>query len=320
MNNQVLLQKADLAIADLTANGGLLEPEQADAFIVKLIDQPTILGKTRVVPMSAPTRKVNKIGFDTRILHAGVASTALAAADRSAPTTSQITLTSKEVIAEVHLPYDVIEDNIERGNIGTRTDTSTGGSTGGIKDTIMTMIASRAALDLEELALLGDVTLATATPADAYLGLLDGYLKLSTVNVVDQGTVAITKAMFSNGLKAMPSRFLRNQAAMRHYLSPSQVVSWRDLIADRATVLGDQAMQGTNVVYGLGVQVDPVPLMPDASGMLTYPQNLIWGIERNIHVETDKDIRAREYIIVLTARVDFQIESVDAVVKYINIA
>ena len=35
MNNQVLLQKADLAIADLTANGGLLEPEQADAFIVK---------------------------------------------------------------------------------------------------------------------------------------------------------------------------------------------------------------------------------------------------------------------------------------------
>jgi len=59
--------------------------------------------------------------------------------------------------------------------------------------------------------------------------------------------------------------------------------------------------------------------MPAANGLLTDPKNLIFGIQRQIHIETDKDIRSREYIIVLTARVDFQIEEEEAVVKYTNI-
>ena len=41
--NQTLLAKADWAIGDLTANSGLLNPEQANAFIRKLLIQPTLL-------------------------------------------------------------------------------------------------------------------------------------------------------------------------------------------------------------------------------------------------------------------------------------
>ncbi len=130
--------------------------------------------------MSSPQRQINKISFATRILKPAVSNTPLSVGDRSSPTTEQVLLTTKEVIAEVRLPYDVIEDNIERGNIGQMTDTNGTPTSGGIRDTIMTLIAERAALDLEELALLGDTG-----SGDPYLALLDGWLIQSTSNVVD---------------------------------------------------------------------------------------------------------------------------------------
>ena len=68
--NKTLL-KADWAIGDLTANSGLLNPEQANAFIRKLLIQPTLLAQARKVVMNAPTRKINKIQFASRILKAG---------------------------------------------------------------------------------------------------------------------------------------------------------------------------------------------------------------------------------------------------------
>ena len=134
------LQKGDISVSDLVSNGGLLNPEQTNKFVRTIIDAPTILNEIRTVQMNSPKLEINKIGFGTRILKPAPASgTALAAADRSKPTTSKVTLDTSEVIAEVHVPYDVLEDNIERGNL---------------EDTIMFQIAERTALDLEELLIL----------------------------------------------------------------------------------------------------------------------------------------------------------------------
>ena len=328
MNNQELMQKADWAVSDLEANGGKLNPEQSSAFIRKLLVQPTILASARSVPMASPQRKINKIQFGKRILRARTSATALdtAAIDgafdpaaeataRAKPTTEQITLTTKEVIAEIHLPYDLIEDNIEGGNIGTMTGGS-GDATGGIKDTIMTLIAERAALDLEELALLGDTTLGVADP---YLDLVDGWLVQATSNVVDAGAAPISKTVFKNGIKAMPDQYLRNRAALRQYVSVDNETEYRDTLANRETSLGDANTTGANPVFAFGTRVEAASLMPAANGLMTDPMNLIFGIQRDIHIETDKDIRARNYIIVLTARVDFKIEEELAVVKYTNI-
>ncbi len=69
-SNGSLLRKADLAIADLSTNGGVLNPEQGAAFIRVLIKQPTLIRVCRVVEMTAPIRKINKIGFGSRILRA----------------------------------------------------------------------------------------------------------------------------------------------------------------------------------------------------------------------------------------------------------
>jgi len=328
MQNGNLIQKADMAVADLAANGGLLNPEQSNAFIKKLLVQPTLLNAARTVVMTGSQKEINKIGFGKRILRAASAGVPLsgAAVDgvfdpvveatlRAKAQTSKVLLNTSEVIAEIRLPYDVIEDNIERGNVGVQGDSGATGTSGGIKDVIMDMIAERAALDLEELALLGN----TANVADPYLALKDGYLTQSVSNVVDALAAPINKGIFKAGVIAMPDQYLRNRSSLRNYISIDNETEYRDTLANRQTALGDANLQGQNRLFAFGTGIEPVALMPAASGLLCDPQNLIFGIQRDISIEVEKDIRAREYIIVLTARVDFKIEEELAVVKYSNI-
>lgn len=309
MTNQEVIQKADLALSDL-AIAGKLNPEQTDRFIRTLIDQPTLLNAIRTVAMGAPEMKINKIGFGSRILRPAVSATALSPADRVKPDLGQVQLSTKEVIAEVNIPYDVIEDNIEKGNVNVPLQTGAGG----LHQTIVDLMAERSALDLEELAIKGD----TANVADAYLALQDGYLKLATANVTNVGG-AFEKTAVKSALKTMPTRYLRNRAAMQHFVSIDNETEIRDQYGARQTALGDQQVQGMLPVYIYGSRVTPVALMNGDSGLFTDPMNLIFGIQRNIMIEYTKDIRARVFIIVLTCRVDFAIEEVNAVVKYTGI-
>lgn len=308
-SNEDLIRKADLALSDLSTGGGLLNPEQTDRFIRTLIDAPTILSRCRVVTMNAPQRKINKIGFGSRILRVAVSATPLSAADRAKPDLSKVELNTKEVIATVYIPYDVIEDNIEGGNI---TVPPTSGA-GGLHDTIVTLMAERAALDLEELAIMGD-----SASADPYLALQEGFLKLSTANVVAAGGT-MTKTVLKNAVKAMPDKYLRNRAELTHFVSVDNETEYRDTYANRQTALGDSMLQGTSPIYAYGSQVVGVPLMPQAYDLFTNPMNLIFGFQRRITIEYDKDIEARIFKIVLTARVALAIEEVNAVVKVTGI-
>lgn len=322
-DNHTLLQKADLAMSDLTTNGGALLPEQAAEFIRKLIAQPTMVAQSRVVEMQASERKINKIGFGTRIMRKAVSAVALTSGQRSKPTTEQITMTTKEVIAEVRLPYDVLEDNIERGVSATNSAPNAPWSSG-LQETLVTLIAERAALDLEELALLAD-TAFTSGDADEqdYLSLFNGWLKLAaggSGNANDWGNAAIDKAMFLAAHKALPVQYLRNKGLMRHFLSTDQEANYRDTLANRGTALGDSYITGNAPVPAYGVPVEPVHLMPEAKSLFTNPKNLLFGIQRQVSMEFDKDITTRVYIVVLTARVAVTVEEVQATVLTTNIA
>lgn len=310
-SNTTLIKKADLALADLAANGGLLLPEQTDQFIQTLINAPTIINTARVVTMNAPQKKINKIGFGSRILRPATSATALADNQRAKPDLGQISLNTKEVIAEIHLPYDVLEDNIAGGNISA----AMGGSAGGLQDILVNLLGQRAALDLEELAILGDTT-----SADAYLALCDGFLKRASNHVVDAAGASISKDIFKAAIKAMPDKYLRNRSELNFFTSVDAETEYRDTVANRVTGLGDAALVSANALAAFGSNIVAAPLMPNTNGIYTNPNNLIFGIQRNINIEYDKDIRARKFIVVLTARVDFQIEEADAAVKIINMA
>jgi hypothetical protein len=201
----------------------------------------------------------------------------------------------------VHIPYDVLEDNIERGSL---------------ESTIMSMISERASLDLEELIILGD-----SGSADAYLALADGCLEQATSHVVDYSAspVAPTKAVFKEALKAMPNPYLRLKSAMRHYVSPHCEIEYADSLANRETPFGDAKITGWTPNYAYGVPVKSAALMPNDKALFTFPKNFILGIQRQIMIETDRDIRTRVLIVVLTMRIDIKFEEEDAVVKTLGI-
>lgn len=300
--SEQLSRKADIALSNLSADGGLLTPEQGNQFIRNLIDEPTLIRRVRTIPMNAPEREVNKIGFGSRILRAAKQTAGdrhLDAADRSSPDLGKVVLTTKEVQAELRIPYEVLEDNIERDNM---------------EDTILALIAERAALDLEELLINGDTG-----SGDAYLALHDGVLKRIASNTVDATDAAVDPDLFNDVVKAMPTRFRRNRQALRFFVPSDVEQDYRNDQAKRGTGLGDATLTGTQDLRLYGSGLLPVALMPDTNAIYTNPQNLLFGIQRQVSIETDKDIRGREVIIVLTARIAINIEEELACVKVNNI-
>jgi hypothetical protein len=59
--------------------------------------------------------------------------------------------------------------------------------------------------------------------------------------------------------------------------------------------------------------------MPTSNAILTDPKNIIWGVQRRVQMEYDKDIRERVIIVVLTMRIANEFEEEDMVVKATNI-
>lgn len=310
--NQNLL-RADLAISNLSSDGGLLSPEQANQFIDMIQEEPTILRQARVIRMGAPSVKVNRVGFGSRILRAAVQSGGaqddgdnaryVRAADRAKVTTSQIQLNDSELIAEVRLPYEVLEDNIEGDNFEAH---------------VMRLIAERAALDLEEWALWAD----TAS-GDAMLALQNGWLKRMTAHVADNAGAGPNPDLFSNALLALPQKYLRDLNKLRAFISMKNTIKYRKAVSARMTGYGDSALQNNIPLQAHGLQIEGAAMLyadtVGETGFVTFPQNLLFGIRRQITVETDKDIRSREYIIVLTLRAALQIDDAAATVKLTNI-
>ncbi|PCK20271.1 phage major capsid protein [Bacillus pumilus] len=305
MRNQEVINKAEVTLATLKT-GGLMNPTQSSTFIRMVQNAPTLLQDARVIPMDSDAQKIEKIGFGQRILRPGQEGVGLTNEQKSAPTTSTVELNAKEVIAEVNITYDTLENNIEGDNL---------------QNTIMQMLAERAAVDIEELILNGDTK-----SSDAYLAQLDGIRKQATSHIVDVAGEPLTRQVFKEGYKAVPPKYLRVPQEFRFYTSPGQEVEWKDKVADRQTGLGDAAVQG-GLSSAFGVPVKGIANMQpyDEDGtdvsdiLLTHPKNIILGFSRNIRIEVDKDIRRRKFIIVLTAKLDSKFEEEDAVAKIIKV-
>ena len=303
LDNRSLLAKADLALADLTNSGGLLQPAQAQKFIRVMINESKMMKEATVTPMKSPKQLIERIRFGSRILRPGSEGAPLPAGDRAKPDLFQTELDAQLFKAEVRLNNEVLEDSIERGQL---------------RNTIMTLMAERISLDMDEIVVNGD----TASP-DPFLAVLDGLLKQSTSNAVAAGGVPLTKTPLRDSIKTMPSEFLRNKGALRHYTSTDAELDYRDSLSDRATTLGDANLESERpVMYG-GVKVVPVPVFPENLGggnnetniLLTDPKNINVGIWRQIRVETDKLVSEGVLIIVATLRFDVKFVHEPASVK-----
>lgn len=304
--NRSILEKADLALADILTDNGVLQPATAQEFIRLLIKESKVMGMSKVVGLRAPKQLVNKMVFGSRVLRAGTEGTALPEADRSKPTFTKVEHDAQLFKAEVRVTNEVIEDNIERERL---------------RNTIMTMMAERISLDMEEVVVSGD----TAS-TDPFLAQFDGILELAASNVVHAGTVSLNKGIFRDMLKSMPSQYLRNKGALRFLTSVDAEIDYRDSLSDRMTVGGDRALgaEGESAPVGYsGIPVIDIPMFPENLGggsnttdmLLLDPKNIEVGIWRQITVETDKLIREGVLLVVASLRFDALFIEETAVVK-----
>jgi HK97 family phage major capsid protein len=317
MNLKQMLAKADIALADM-ANAGLMLPEQQNTFLRILTEDTAFLDDTRMINMSRPKMTVNKLDLATRALRVanqGVISSplsgeegtrALSRADRVKVTTSKVELDTFEVIAEVNLPYEVLEDNIEGGAIdATR-----------FQATVLTKLAERIRIDIEDGVLNGD----TAS-ADSFLAERDGVLLQAVSNVVNNGGAALDAVTFNDMIQTLPDKFKRVLNRYKFYVSHNKRLQYMLQVAQRQTGLGDAVLvagDGQNF-SPFGIPMKGAAAMPSSSALMMDPSNLLFGVQRNMRMEFAKDTRERVLIIVFTMRYDFKLEQEDMVVKAVNL-
>lgn len=307
LSNRTILEKADLALADLTAGGGILKPAQAQKFMRLLIKESVLMKLATVIPMGSPKQQISKIKFGSRILRPGQEATALPLADRAKPDLSSVELDAQLFKAEVRLSDEVLEDSIERGEL---------------RQTIMEMMAEAISRDMEEILINGDTV-----SADPFLAVMDGILKQATSNVVDAAGTPISKTLLQSMLKTLPSEHLRDKKAMRFLTSVDADLDYRNTLADRATVAGDRLLESDTPVLHGGVPVQSIPLFPENLGattdqtavVLCNPKNVHVGIWRQIRLEADRDISEGTLKIVATLRFDVKFAEEPGVAKAINV-
>ena len=156
-----------------------------------------------------------------------------------------------------------------------------------------------------------------------YLAKFDGILKQASVNTVAVGSNPLTKTVFRDMLKAMPTEFLRNKKKMRFLTSVDAEIDYRDTTNSREAALGDRYLAEDGPVAYSGIPIMDVPVFPEGLGvganetnvLLTDPKNINVGIWRKVTMETDKDISAGVLIIVATLRFDVRFAEKRATVR-----
>lgn len=258
LNNEELVQKAAITAADALATAGKLNPGQSDRFIDYVIDETVLKNNARIVRFRNETLEIDKIGVGSRVTVPKAE-----AADpgvRNGITTSKISLVPKEIMTPFELSDVFKEINIEGDNV---------------EDTIVRLMATQLANDLEELDIngnkLGPARLQSEMPGggsttqyvkDTFLGLVDGWSMLAeSGNIVDLDGMNVGLSVFSRMIRAMPTKFRRNKADLRWYGSPDLWQIYQEKLATRATSLGDAAANGDAAAQGpFGIPFVAVPL------------------------------------------------------------
>jgi hypothetical protein len=305
--NYTIMQKADMEVADLIANGGYLKEAQAEQFVKMAIKASVMLQNVQTRSIKSHTHLEPRIGFSGRVLKPGTSGHALAVGDRTKPTTGVATLGTVLVKGQINLNYEVLEDNVENGTL---------------KQTVMSMMAEQCSADFDDLLVNGDTT-----SADAFLALQNGLIAGATTHTVNAGVNPIAKSYLKSAWKALPVQFRSKRANYRFFTSENAETDYRDYLANRATNLGDQSLTEDQPIRYNGRPIIPVPLMAETIGganrtvaLLCDPKNALWGIWRQIRLQTEEDIEEGVFKIVASARVGNTWIEEDGVVKIYNVS
>jgi hypothetical protein len=300
--------------------GGILAPEQARRFIDYVWDATVLAKDGRRVTMRANTMEIEKVNVGERVIRAA----AQGAPDYTniGATFSKVELTTKKIRLDWEVSTEALEDNIEGG---------------ALEDHLVRLMTNAFANDIEDLAING-----VGSGADAFLSIMPGFVKQTRGTVGNAAheyaaTVAdnnYTTSVMQGLLLAMPRKYralksnlkfyagtdafagiVRNNGTLADAISAAFSDRTGSTQANRQEFLDGtaQTLGNTRTTRVLGVDVLEVPYYPAGYVDLTFPQNRVWGFQRDITV--NREYRAKKDTIEYTVFVRFGIqwEELDAV-------
>jgi hypothetical protein len=304
--NQELIDAVKFVVADL-ASGGELNAEQREEFIRAAIEQTVILKDARYEPMDRPVEEFHKIGFADRVLQkpSGDYATTTTGTD---PTTDMVTMTAVKAVMAVDIGLDVFKKNIERDRI---------------KNTIISAMAEKAGVDLEELILMGDTTSGTE-----FYTLNEGLFKLASSHEYDHSSADFEPhTVFKGMLDLLPKKYLRRKAEWRFYIHEEVELLYRQWLSERQTGAGDRYLLEDIPVFYMGIPIVSVPMIVESgsggsatsSALLIHPKNIIYGVLQEITIKAEEKFREQYVAVTGTLWTDVEFEEEDAVVEGQNI-
>lgn len=310
ITKDVALQKAKMSVSQIANEAGYLFPEQARRLVQLAIPGTAILGRAPIIPMKAAERHIEKFRFASRILRAGSSETTLTDLEKGVPQFSKQVLKAKTFKAQVDVPLEVLEDNIEGAML---------------MQSLLQAMAPRIGLDMEEVGINGD----TANTVDPFLAQIDGILKQADEFVYDHQGDVPNLELWHRMIKRMPTEFQRFMSGMEFYTAHNVQHDWRVNVAGRNTPQGDAALAGGAVIGALGRPIVPVANFRDdlvyngaanhSQVLLSHPQNMAMGLHAGIQLFMDFDIEIQVWKIVLRLRMDWKLIEKTACVLGTNV-
>jgi HK97 family phage major capsid protein len=294
-------QLGPVGTAKPSDGGGILNAEQSRQFIEYIFDQQVLARDGRRVTMRGNTAELEKLNVGERVIRA--AAQADATYSNAGVTFTKVEITTKKIRLDWEVSSEALEDNIEGA---------------GLEDHLVRTMTRAFANDLEDLAING-----TGTGSNAFLNILEGFVvKESTGASATYGT---TVEALQGLVLAMPRKYRASRSAMKFYADTETVAdiinglgSSGNLPSERIVerVIDGQAPQtlGAPIQYRvLGIPLVEVPLMPTGFVSLTFPENRIWGFQRDVTVHREFQPKKDTIEYTTFLRFGVQVEETDAV-------
>lgn len=276
---------------DMETGKALLNPEQLGRFLRSATINQTILKDAKFDLMKSFKKELANVGIGGRVLQSGYKAdkkTTNDDLDGAEVNFGYAELDAKKLKAMCSILDDEKEDNMEQAQF---------------EQTLLTMMGERVGEDLEIWSLFADTNINYST--DKLLSTTDGWIK-STPNKIVDGTdfdVAenTVEAMFDKMIYTMPLRFRQNRNALKFYVPFEVEDAYRNLLKSRNTNLGDTTQVGFTPLTYKNIPVVYCPSLDDESArnidstgtsILANPQNLYYGIWKNISIEPDRIVKS----------------------------
>ena len=291
-----------------------LTDPQRKYLIDRVVNEATLLGMIRKYTMNRSRVEIPRMSVGTRLMRAntgGGHQESTSMGTRVAPDFESIVLTSSKLVLPWTITEEFLEDNPEKG---------------AAEQLIADMMATQAANDLEELAILGD-----EASGDALLRANNGFIKLgASGNVIDFNGAAFTTNVFERLLRAMPTKYRSNKGALRFFVPFDVEGDYIQTLASRMGDAADAFLAGGSAArpkYN-GVPIVPIKYLPsngninggnnESTIFLTDPDNMAWGVEREMKMrkttEGKNALDFDERYYALHLRCDFLIQNTEAFV------